>query len=246
MEAALTAARRGHEVILCEASDRLGGQILSEQHIPFKKDLHYFGQQRARQLEEAGVEVRLHTSVTRDLAENIKPDVIIAAIGAEPIIPNIPGIEGKNVLSLGDLRKGHRGFGETVAILGGGLVGCEMAIHLNRQGKKVTVIEMADDWARDAPRLHKIAMDVELRKGVDLRLNTKGIEITEKGLVCEGVNKNTMLIRADTVFYAVGMRSRSAEELRDIAPLFKIVGDCRVPGQMFEATTGGYWAAMTL
>lgn len=246
MEAALTAAGRGHDVILCEASDKLGGQILSEQHIPFKKDLYDFGQQLARQLAAAGVEVRLLTPATRKFAESIKPDIIIAALGAEPIIPDIPGIDGKNVLSLGDLHKGEFDFGEKVVILGGGLVGCELAIHLNRQGKKVTVIEMAADWARDAPRLHKIAMDVELRKGVDLRLNTKGIEITDQGLVCEGADRNITLIPADTVFCAVGVRSRSAEELRDIAPLFKIVGDCRVPGQMFEATTGGYWAAMTI
>jgi 2,4-dienoyl-CoA reductase-like NADH-dependent reductase (Old Yellow Enzyme family)/thioredoxin reductase len=249
MEAALTAARRGHEVILCEASNRLGGQVLSERHISFKADLYYFGQQLARQLEEVGVDVRLLSPATRKFAESVKPDVIIAALGAEPIIPKIPGIDGKNVLHLGDLREGDPDFGDTVAILGGGLVGCEMAIHLNRQGKTVTVVEMADDWARDAPRLHKIAMAVELGKGVDLRLNTKGIEITDKGLVCEGGDENATLInliKADTVFCAVGMRSRSAEALRDIAPQFKIVGDCRVPGQMFEATTGGYWAAMTL
>jgi NADPH-dependent 2,4-dienoyl-CoA reductase/sulfur reductase-like enzyme len=246
MEAALTAARRGHEVILCEASGRLGGQTLSEEHIPFKKDLYYFGQQRARQIEEARVEIRLHTFVTRDLAERIKPDIIIAALGAEPIVPNIPGIDGKNVLFLRDLRKENPGFGERVVILGGGLFGCEMAIHLNRQGKTVTVIEMADDWATDAPGLHKDAMDVELRKGVDLRLNTKGIEITEEGLICEGTDRIPMLIKADTVFCAVGMRPRSAEDLRDVAPLFKIVGDCRGPGQMFEATTGGYWAALTI
>ena len=246
MEAALTAARRGHEVILCEASDQLGGQILGEQDIPFKKDLYYFGQQLARQLEATGVEVRLHTPATREFAESLQPDIIIAALGAEPIIPDIPGIDGKNVISLKDLRKKGLDFGAKVVILGGGLVGCEIAIHLNRQGKMVTVVEMADDWARDAPRLHKIAMDVELRKGVDLRLNTKGIKITGKGLVSQEADGNTVLIRADTVFCAAGMRSRSAEALRDIAPIFKIVGDCRVPSQMFEATTGGYWAAMTI
>ncbi|MCG6929237.1 MAG: FAD-dependent oxidoreductase [Desulfofustis sp.] len=246
MEAALTAAKRGHEVILCEASDQLGGQTVSEQHIPFKKDLYDFGQQRARQLEEAGVEVRLNTPATRGLAERLKPGVIIAALGAESIIPDIPGIDGENVLFLKDLRTGHSGFGDSVVILGGGLVGCELAIHLNRQGKKVTVIEMTDDWARDAPKLHKDAMDVELRKGVTIRLNTRGLAITDRGLVCEGGDKQPELVEADTVFCAVGMRSRSSEHLRDLAPIFKIVGDGRVPRQMFEATSGGYWAAVDL
>lgn len=246
MEAAMTAALRGHQVILCEASAQLGGQTLSEQHIPFKKDLYHFGQQRARQLEDAGVEVRLNTPATRDLAERIRPDAIIAAIGAASIIPDILGIDGKNVVFLKDLRKGHSCFGDKVVILGGGLVGCEMAIHLHRQGKKVTVIEMADEWARDAPKLHKDAMRVELRKGIEMRLNTKGLEITDEGLVCAGTDNTPTLVEADTVFCAVGMRSRSVEHLRDIAPIFKVVGDARVPRQMFEATTGGYWAAMTL
>jgi 2,4-dienoyl-CoA reductase-like NADH-dependent reductase (Old Yellow Enzyme family)/thioredoxin reductase len=246
MEAALTAAGRGHEVILCEASEQLGGQTLSERHIPFKEDLYYFGQQRARQLREAGVTIRLNTPVTRELAVSLKPDAIIAAVGAESIVPSIPGIDGSNVVFLKDLRMGHSCFGGRVAILGGGLVGCEMAIHLNRQGKNITVVEMAQDWAVDAPRLHKNAMEVELRKGVDLRLETRGIEISGEGLICEGKDGTPYLIEADTVFCAVGMRPRSAEHLREVAPVFKIVGDGRVAKQMFEATTGGYWAALTL
>ncbi len=142
MEAALTAALRGHRVILCEKSDELGGALKSERGISFKKDLYAFVGTKAHQLEKAGVEVRLNTEVTPKLAEGISPDVLIVAVGASPVIPPIPGIEGSQVIVANDLYARRHEVGRKVVILGGGLVGCETAVHLAREGKDVTVVEI--------------------------------------------------------------------------------------------------------
>ncbi len=127
MQAALTAAERGHKVILCEKSDRLGGALNCERSVPFKEPLVQYLDRQARKVSRAGVEIRLNTEVTPEYAQIIAPDAIIAAVGAVPVVPKIPGIDGKNVMSVSSLRK-TRSNRENVVIIGGGLVGLELAI----------------------------------------------------------------------------------------------------------------------
>jgi NADPH-dependent 2,4-dienoyl-CoA reductase/sulfur reductase-like enzyme len=100
IQAALTAAENGHEVILCEKTARLGGNIRCEEKVPFKKHLAEYIEQRERLLARSAVEIRLNTEVTPEYALGVGADVIIAALGATPIKPNIPGIDGKTVIEL--------------------------------------------------------------------------------------------------------------------------------------------------
>jgi NADPH-dependent 2,4-dienoyl-CoA reductase/sulfur reductase-like enzyme len=248
MQAAIAAAERGHSVILCEATGALGGQLNYEKHVPFKQDLYDFGQQLIRRLERSGAEVRLHTRVTPELAEQIAPDAIVAAVGADYIVPDIPGIGGDNVKFLPALLEEEPGFGKRVVILGGGLVGCETAVHLMRQGRDVTVLEMCADFAPDAPLYHKQALGIQFRRGVSLKLNTKAVAVTPEGVLCAGPEGKEHLIPADTVFCAVGLRCREAarEALRNCAPAFFPVGDCVAPGQVTQAVAGGYYAALDI
>ena len=99
MQAALTAAQRGHKVTLCEKNGELGGTLRCERNVPFKAKLDAYLNQQAERLARAGVDIRLNTEVTPALADSLKPDVIIAAPGARPVKPPIPGIDGKNVFS---------------------------------------------------------------------------------------------------------------------------------------------------
>ena len=103
MQAAITAAERGHEVILCEKTDRLGGVLRCEEKVPFKKHLHEYLEYQARKVSEADIDVRMNTEVTPEYAESVGADVVIAALGAEESISPIPGIDGPNVISAQEL-----------------------------------------------------------------------------------------------------------------------------------------------
>jgi NADPH-dependent 2,4-dienoyl-CoA reductase/sulfur reductase-like enzyme len=186
MQAAIAAAGRGHSVVLCEASDSLGGQLKCERYVPFKQDLYDFIRVLSSRMEKAGVEVRLNTQVTPELVRSMEPDALIVAIGADHIVPPIPGIEGENVRFLPALQEQEPGFGKKVVVLGGGLVGCETAIHLRDKGHEVTVVEMCGDFAADAPGFHKRAIGIQFREKIALRLNTKAVAVTPEALSASG------------------------------------------------------------
>jgi 2,4-dienoyl-CoA reductase-like NADH-dependent reductase (Old Yellow Enzyme family) len=142
MEAALACAGRGHEVILCEKSPRLGGVLRCEEKVPFKKHLRRYLDRQAVKIALAGFDLRLNTEATPALAAELEPDAIIAAVGAEPLIPHIPGIGRENVFKAEELYIDPEKAGKKVVILGGGLVGCELAVYLGDLGKNVTILEM--------------------------------------------------------------------------------------------------------
>lgn len=242
MEAALTAAQRGHQVTLCEADDRLGGQLLCEEYVPFKRELFDFCRLQADRVERAGVEIRLNTRVDRTWAQDFGADVIISAIGARPIVPPMEGIDLPHVKFLSELRKEKPDFGHRVVILGGGLVGCETAAHLLQKGHQVTLVEMQDDYAPDATIWHKQALRLQLADRADIRLNTRAVRITEAGVVVQAA-EGEQTIPADTVFCAVGLCPRSEERdaLIGAAPLVYPIGDCLQPAQMFQALSQGHF-----
>ncbi|MDR2357490.1 MAG: NAD(P)/FAD-dependent oxidoreductase [Oscillospiraceae bacterium] len=242
MESALTAARRGHEVILAEKSGRLGGVLRCEDDVSFKKNLSAFLDNQAAALKKAGVDIRLNTPVTPELARELAPDVIIAAVGARPVKPNIPGIDGKNVFGAEDVYLNPDLAGESAVILGGGLVGAELAIHLARLGKKASIVEMQDALSDGGNMLHGLAIRLELaRRNVAVHLSARALEITRAGVLLETPDGKTTC-EADSVIYAVGQRalSEDAETLRFLAPEFHRIGDCLAPKNITEATRVSY------
>ena len=173
MEAAITAAGRGHSVTLYEKNSRLGGQLLSEQYIPFKQDMYNFVKVLEGRLAKSGVDVRLNTELTAEQAAAENADVIITAIGAKPIVPPIPGIDNEKVVGLTALHQPEPALGQKVVILGGGLVGSECAIYLDGLGKDVTIVEMKEDWAADSYFMHKNAMKIYMRdSNIKIHVNT--------------------------------------------------------------------------
>jgi len=242
MEAAVTAARRGHDVILCEKTGKLGGVLLCEHEVPFKKPLAEYLERQARTAHELGVEIRMDTAVTPELAAEIAPDVIIASLGAKPVVPDIPGINRANVYGAEEIYYYPDKAGERVAILGGGLVGSELAIYLAGMGRKVEIVEMAPALGDGGNMLHGLAIRLELaRKNVTVNLSVKAVEITDKGLVGEGPD-GTKLFEADTVVYAVGQAPLRGEAvaLQSAAPEFYQIGDCLSPKNIPEATRTAY------
>lgn len=248
MEAAITAAQRGHTVSLYEKNDRLGGQLLSEQYIPFKQDMYNFVRVLEGRLNKAGVEIHLNTELTAEQAAALNADVIITAIGAKPIVPPIPGIDSSKVVGLDALHQAEPAVGQKVVILGGGLVGSECAIYLDSLGKDVTVVEMKDDWASDAYFMHKNAMNIYLRDSkVQIHTNTTAKSVTEEGLLCSTADGD-LLLEADTILLAAGMKPdrELADSFYNAAPRVFQVGDCIKAGRVLEAVTLGYYRALDI
>ena len=245
MQAALTCAQRGHEVILCEKSSRLGGTLRCEEHVPFKKKLDGYIEYQIRELGKAVVDVRLNTEVTPELAEELAPDVIIASLGARPVVPKIRGIDGAHVLGAEEAYISPDNVGKRVAILGGGLVGIELGIYLAQQDRDVTIIEMLDALNDGGNNLHMIGLKNEMAHySIGVNLNTKAVEINDNGVICQDP-EGEKLFKADTVIYAVGQRALSDEAaaLRYCAPEFYMIGDCTVPKNIAAATSAAFTVA---
>ena len=248
MKAAVTAAQRGHKVILCEKSDALGGILKSEQAIPFKYEMYQLSLSLGKQMEAEGVDIRLNTCVTPELVEEIAPDAMILAVGSNPIVPPLPGMDGKNVVIVNDyyLRKDE--VEDTVVVLGGGLAGCECAVHLGMDGKKVHLVEMRDTLAPDCNIRHRPILMKQVEQYVTAHTNCQGLRVTEEGLICRNAEGEEVLIPGKTVVCAVGQRANRAavDELRGCAPWVREIGDCARVSNITNAIYQGYHAALDI
>jgi len=247
MEAAITTAERGHDVTLLEKRNVLGGILNVSDNDKLKSDIKVFKNYLVNKTLET-VKVRLNTEGTPELMEEMKPDVIIAAVGSHPIFPPIPGIDSKIVIPAEDAYYHTKKIGEKVVILGAGLVGCEAALYLADLGKEVTIVEITDkigdpvNWRHNLPLLK--AMDDEKR--IDVKIETNCVEITNEGMKIIDKNGTEQFIEADTIICAAGLKSDSEtiEKLRNAAVDFYPVGDCVKPQNILKAIHGAYFTAM--
>lgn len=246
--AAYTAARRGHQVILCEKEAELGGILKSEQALPFKYEMYQLTGTYEKMARDAGAEIRLNTEVTKEYAEKEAPDALIIAVGSRPLIPPIKGIDGDNVIVVNNYYKQKDQCKDTVVVFGGGLAGCECAIHLGMEGKKVELVEMRDMLAPDANVRHRPLLLKEIDKYVNVHTGLKGIEVTEQGVLCQDKEGKEVLIPGETVIRALGQRSRTdvVEELRDCAPYVSVIGDAEKVATITNAVYRGYHTALDL
>ena len=248
MQAAVTAAQRGHSVTLCEASDALGGNLRCETNVPFKAAFPKYIETMSRRMELAGVEVRLNTPVTPEFVREFAPDALFVAVGAEAVSPPIPGIDGANVVFGTELERREGEIGRRVAVIGGGLVGCESGLYLAQKGHAVTIIELREKVAPDANPRHRPALLAELAAHTTVRTGLRVTGIGPEGVVCESGTGEKQLVEADTVLCAAGLRPRSeiADALRGTAPIVELIGDCVKPDIIRGATWRAYHAALDL
>lgn len=242
MEAAITLADRGHRVILAEKSGRLGGAIRFAGHVSFKSKLDQLMQVLIRRVERRKITVMLNTGMTPELARSLRPDTIVCAIGADPIVPPVPGVDLEIAVSAVGMHEHMEEIGQNVVILGGGLVGCEESILLGELGKKVTVLEMKPELCRDAPFLHHEAVLLEMeRLGITARTGMQCTGILPDGVTAEQDGKEIKL-PADTVIIAAGLAPKldEAESFRSCAPEFWKIGDCRQARNVRLAIHEGY------
>ena len=245
MQAAITAADRGHEVVLCEKSGRLGGTLLYAEHEYFKEDIRKLTEVLIRRVKKRPITVMMNTEATPELVDRIHPDVLMVAVGAEPIIPKIPGVNNRNVVVAASMYD-EAAIGKRVVVIGGGLVGCEEGLHLAHAGRDVTILEMLDKAAPEAPYLHWLGLMKELEKSAKLVTRAKVTRVTGEGVYAVDESGKENLYEADTVLLAVGLKPRTelVESLRNSAPDFVVIGDCLKPATVMEAIHGGYFSAL--
>jgi 2,4-dienoyl-CoA reductase-like NADH-dependent reductase (Old Yellow Enzyme family)/NADPH-dependent 2,4-dienoyl-CoA reductase/sulfur reductase-like enzyme len=247
MQAALTSIERGHEVVLFEKEETLGGTLKHATDLEFKKDLRNYLEWIVAQTLKCGATIKLNTEATEDMIKEENPDALIIAVGATPLIPNIPGVDKEHVHWSGDVDCGRVPVGNKVIVVGGGLTGAESAVDLAMQGKDVTLLEMQGPEAllNGSSLINKFSLQSLLMKhGVKVVTNTKLEEITDKGIKTINSRFQWKEYEADTVALALGMRPRKdvIASLRHAIPETEVyvIGDGKQIGNVYSAVHAGF------
>ena len=248
--AAYTAARRGHKVTLCEATDKTGGLLIGEAAIPFKYDMYQLGETYRHLAEKAGVEIRLNTKVDRAYVEKEAPDALIVAAGSDPLLPPIPGLRESPVMfPAEDYHLNKDKIGDTCVVLGGGLVGCEMAVCLARDGKNVHLVEMRSELCPDANVRYRPLLMAEMAKySVNIHTDCTCRSVEGGKVICETPAGERVEITGDSILCGLGLVPKTdvVEELRGSAPFFRAIGNCVKPDTITHTVYQGYHAALDI
>ncbi len=249
MEAAVTAAEDGHKVTLLEKSGALGGLLKISDYDSHKLDMKQYKDYLARKTYKLA-DVRVNCPATPELVKSLNPDVLILAVGSSPIQPPFKGKETNHVMTALDAYFNLTKVGKKVAIIGGGLVGCELGLLLGDLGKEVSIIEMRKALGdMDGSQMHTLPMlmTIDQMDNVTGYTEAKCSEITKDGVLIE-TKDGVKLVEADTVITSIGMASnlKSVFNLWDCAPIVVPVGDAIRAGKIKEAVLTGHHAAKDL
>jgi 2,4-dienoyl-CoA reductase-like NADH-dependent reductase (Old Yellow Enzyme family)/thioredoxin reductase len=248
MAAAIRATQLGHRVTLFEKADVLGGKLVFSQYADFKYDLHKFLNYQIHMVEKLGIDVRLGVEATPELIAAEQADVVFAAVGADAIVPAIPGVDLPNVLTAEECYGHPERLGQRVVVVGGGEVGCETALYLADLGKDVSVLEMQRYLAPEAMSLPREALLDHLEEACDCYVGCRCTGITAEGVTFRNPYGADQRLLADTVVLSAGMRPRTAqaEQFRRCAPVFRPIGDCVTAKNVRTATRTAFDAASSI
>jgi pyruvate/2-oxoglutarate dehydrogenase complex dihydrolipoamide dehydrogenase (E3) component len=249
LEAARVAALRGHEVILYEKGASLGGQLLIASLPPHKDILNNLRSHMVTQVDKSGVRVEIGVELTAELILQTRPDAVIIATGITRCLPEIPGIDSPSVVEAADVLTGKRHIGDTVVIIGGGVIGCETAEFLAMQNKKVTIVEMLDDLAAGMEPRHKQYLLERLESlGVAILLQIRAEAVQEEGLVVSTEAGAKQVLLADNVVSSTGARPNQElyQQLSGKVPEVYQVGDCVEPRRLLEAIADSFLVSQVI
>jgi 2,4-dienoyl-CoA reductase-like NADH-dependent reductase (Old Yellow Enzyme family)/thioredoxin reductase len=238
LEVATTLKRRGHYVVLCEKNNRLGGSFFLAGVAPRKNEMMDAALQMGRLATKAGVEVRLETSATPELLESLNPQVVIIATGSTPILPKIPGIEKPHVFTSIDVLSGKPIPGSNVAVIGGGLVGVEVAELLLKQGKKITLVEMLPKIAGDLGKTRRgFSLNSLKSGGGKIFTDAKCTAIQDCSIEIQHDSSQEVLANIDTVVIAVGFKSDNTliDYLKSSGREYHVIGDAHHTAKALDA-----------
>lgn len=249
LEAAIILKQRGHHPILCEASDKLGGQFLTAGEAPRKEEMKKAVISMGKKAARMGVDIRLNTKVTEEMIQEIKPHTVINAIGAKPVIPPIPGVEQDFVVDSHAVLDRKSIVSGDVVVIGGGLVGMEVAEFLSEKGAKVTVLEMMKEFCADMGSTRKICvMESIYSAGIIPVTEVKVTEI-KKGAVIGEKDGKAVEFPCDAAVIAVGARSRDGSALKEVCSRIGCgyfeVGDAVKARRAINATREAFDIAMS-
>ena len=248
MQAAISLTERGLDVTLFEKSGKLGGQWLAAAVPPGKSEFTTLVIWQKQKLKELGVDVRLNWDPS-NIGELKMFAKVVLATGGTPIQPRIPGGDKPHVMQAIDVLEGKVDTGRKIAVIGGGLVGTEVAIHLAFLGLEVSVIEMMDAIGAALEPSTRHFVDKEFKK-FDIRkyVNSKVLEINDDSVVFEHADVRTVLGGIDTVVLALGSRPNveMLQDLRDMGVEPEVIGDAKKVRKGMEAVAEGYDVASNL
>jgi 2-enoate reductase len=233
MEVARIATMRGHKVTLHEKNRELGGHVIAASVPDFKQDDARLLDWYRNELNELKVKVNLGQEVTPELVEAESPDVVVVATGSKPVTLDIPGIRKRKVATAIDIFTGKKEAGATVAIIGGGLVGCETALWLAKGGKKVTIIERLGGLMQAGLTVpwpnKRMLLDLLEFNEVAVVLNTTVLEVTDAGVILIDTHFVKSTLPVDTVIQAVGLKADRElyNSLSDKVADIHLIGDAR-------------------
>ncbi|RLG94360.1 NADH oxidase [Candidatus Bathyarchaeota archaeon] len=244
MEASRVCALRGHEVHLYDKDECLGGALNIASAIPGKEKLRWIIEYYSYELKRLGVNIKLKCPVNRSEVERLRPDVIIVATGAEPYIPDIPGVENRNVVVAHEVLRGKISIENSrVAVIGGGLIGLETAKFLALKKNQVTVLKRYRTISRNIEPLYASHLLSELK-----RYNVRIIfEVDVEKIEVDGViiskGGETTKIPAEWIVLARGLIPSSSiiKELDGYE--IHLIGDCLKPRRIYHAIFEGFTVA---
>lgn len=243
LQAAITAAQRGHQVTLCEKNDHLGGQFHLAAMAPHKEGFLDVIRHHELMARRAGVEIRLNTEVTHAMLAAMRPEVVIAATGGIPLTIPFPGLTECRWMQATDLLGGERSVETPTAfVIGGGLVGLESADYLLARGTQVAVVEMLDAVGSDMDPLARTVLIDRLRRGgVSIETDTEIVRLTKSTAI--GVKRGLQVtFPIETVVLAAGVRANRElpDALADSDLEYHVVGDAVEPRKALEAIREGF------
>ena len=208
LEAARVAALRGHDVTLFEKTTSLGGQLNIACVPPRKEEMRRAAQDLIHAVCNAGVHLCMGQTRTAEQLKDAGFDAVINAVGAHSAAPRIPGIDSVNVADAWKVLAGEQQVYGTVAVIGGGMVGCETAEYLAARGCKVSVIEMMDKIAAgESTTILPTLLENYKTYGVEQYPSHKVKEFRMDAVVCENKDGAEVTIPCDYIVLAMGARS---------------------------------------
>lgn len=243
LQAAITAARRGHRVTLYEKTSRLGGQLNIAVVPPYKQEISRLVRYLAAQVQKAGVRLVFSREATVD--DIMAYDVVVIATGGTPAKPDVQGVDANHVYQAWDVLQGKVAVGKKIVVVGGGRVGCELAEFLAEQGKQVLIVEMREEIAADVSGRIKYFLLPRLRAlGVRWLTAAKVIEILADGVKVERCGRTLALHGYDSVVLAVGTIPDSTlyEQYKSVRPTGEayLIGDAAGPRDALAAIAEGW------
>ncbi len=238
LEAARVSALKGHKVIVFEKEKEIGGAVRLASVPPGKDKMNWLIEYYEHELKNLKVEVHTSTFANEETVMSENPDEVVLAMGSEPLIPSIKGINGPNVILYPQILNGSKKiYGKNVVVGGGGLVGCETALYLAKKGNNVTIVEMLPNIAIGMEPISRNYLINELKKNDVKILKSSNIKELTKSSVKFERDRKLEEIPFDNFIVAFGGKPRQFKGL--FIPTH-VIGDARKVAKLVEAIRDGY------